>query len=38
LKEDFNNEKDLRYRLKNRFKREKKDREQKETKNKLNKK
>ena len=38
FKEDFNNAKDLRYRLKNRFKREKKDREQKETKNKLNKK
>ena len=32
FKEDFNNARDLRYRLKNRFKREKKDREEKETK------
>ncbi|MBP3551059.1 MAG: translocation/assembly module TamB domain-containing protein [Alistipes sp.] len=38
FKEDFNNARDLRYRLKNRFKREKTDKKEKETKNKLNKK
>ena len=38
FKEDFNNAKDLRYRLRNRFKREKSEKKEKVTKNKLNKK
>ncbi len=38
FKEDFNNAKDLRYRLKNRFKREKSEKKEKVKKNKLNKK